>query len=423
MPHPDRSGEPFPVHRPAPRSAALDLLGKAPRALRSYGLGGVVRRAVRVAYQRLDVAGLDEPLRPDDIADSRGLRLPVPAHPRPSGQPLTIGWVTTPPALGSGGHTTMFRMVQALEHAGHRCVLFLHDPFGGDSAAQSATIRHGWPEVKAEIRSVAAGLRSLDACVATSWPTAHVLARHGTAPMHRFYFVQDFEPFFYPRGSEYALAEDTYRMGLECIALGRMVGDMLASIGVLAHVVPFGCDTDVYRLLEPPTRRSGLVFYTRPGVGRRGYLLGRLALQAFHQRHPEQDIHVYGAAARGMGIPVTRHSRTSPSGLNVLYNQTLGGLALSFTNISLVAEEMLAAGCVPVVNDSVYARADLPNPHAIWAEPTPLGIADALCALVEERESAQRAAAAAASVVGRSWHASQHEVVSIIQDRVSGMRI
>ena len=25
--------------------------------------------------------------------------------------------------------------------------------------------------------------------------------------MHRFYFIQDFEPFFYPRGSHYALAD------------------------------------------------------------------------------------------------------------------------------------------------------------------------------------------------------------------------
>jgi O-antigen biosynthesis protein len=376
-----------------------------------------------VAYQRLDIAGLDEPLRPDDIADSRGLQLAVPPQPRPPGQPLTIGWVTTPPALGSGGHTTMFRMVRALEDAGHRCVLFLHDPCGGDTATQSATIRHGWPEVAAEIRSVAAGLRGLDACVATSWPTAHVLARHGTAPMHRFYFVQDFEPFFYPRGSEYALAEDTYRMGLDCIALGWMVGDMLSSIGVSSHVVPFGCDTEVYRLLHPQTRRSGLVFYTRPGVGRRGYLLGRLALQAFHQRRPEQEIHVYGAAPSGMDIPVTRHSRMTPSQLNALYNQVLGGLALSFTNISLVAEEMLAAGCVPVVNDSRYARADLPNPHAVWAEPTPLGVADALCVLVDERESAERASAAAASVRGRSWEATEREVASIIEDRVRGRSV
>src|SRR5689334_10120771 len=35
------------------------------------------------------------------------------------GQPLTVGWVCTPPSAGSGGHTTMFRMVAALEAHGH----------------------------------------------------------------------------------------------------------------------------------------------------------------------------------------------------------------------------------------------------------------------------------------------------------------
>ena len=160
--------------------------------------------------------------------------------------------------------------------------------------------------------------------------------------------------------------------------------------------------------------------YTKPDVARRGYLLGRLALEEFHRRHPEHELHVYVDPVRDWTIPVIRHERLSPTELNALYNRTCAGLALSFTNISLVAEEMLAAGTVPVVNDSRYSRADLPSPQAVFAPPTPRGLADALCAIVEAADPAGRAAAAAASVRTDGWAPAQAVVRAAIEREVDG---
>ena len=39
----------------------------------------------------------------------------------------------------------------------------------------------------------------------------------------RFYFVQDFEPYFYPVGSMSLLAENTYRMGFHAITIGALL--------------------------------------------------------------------------------------------------------------------------------------------------------------------------------------------------------
>src|SRR5690242_17014843 len=97
------------------------------RLLRDDGPRRLAQRVSRVAYNRLDAGSLEFPLDFDDVADSRGLSLATPA-PRPApGTPLTVGWVCVPPGPGSGGHTTMFRMVEAVEAAGHRCVLYLYD--------------------------------------------------------------------------------------------------------------------------------------------------------------------------------------------------------------------------------------------------------------------------------------------------------
>lgn len=407
----------------------VQLLRRGLWTLRTRGLPTLAGKAAKTVHERLSGGLPDLAIGPDLIADSRSLNLEVP-HRRPDpSQKLTVGWVCTPPALGSGGHTTMFRMIRALEAAGHDCRIYLYDRHGGDLDEQRRAVRLGWPEVQAKVsdvgslpaRSSTTSADLLDACVATSWESAHVMATLGTAPMRRLYFVQDFEPYFHPRGSEYALAEDSYRFGFRCIALGKMVGDCLTKeIGISPDVTSFGCDTAVYNVgPNEATSRNGIVCYARPGAPRRGFWLAKLALIEFHRRHPEVPIHVYGGAMQGLGFDVEEYPRLLPSELNQLYNRSIAGLALSFTNISLVAEEMLAAGVIPVVNESYNSRADLDNPNVAWAFPTAAGIADALSAVVSSPRQRQWSADAAKSV-RPGWSQTQDEVVGIIENEVYG---
>lgn len=144
----------------------VDGAGKVARVLRGEGPRGAARRVVRAAYKRLGVASLEEPLLSTDIADSAGLDLPLPGTLLPGDRPIRVGWVTTPPAAGSGGHTTLLRMVEAAERAGHRCTLFIYDRYGGDIAKQEAVVRQWWPDIRADIRDVHAGISGVDACVA-----------------------------------------------------------------------------------------------------------------------------------------------------------------------------------------------------------------------------------------------------------------
>jgi O-antigen biosynthesis protein len=52
-----------------------------------------------------------------------------------------------------------------------------------------------------------------DAVIATLWLTAMHVAKSDCAP-RKFYLMQDFEPGFYPASSMYAMAEESYRLGL-----------------------------------------------------------------------------------------------------------------------------------------------------------------------------------------------------------------
>jgi O-antigen biosynthesis protein len=393
------------------RASAIDRTRQVWRLLRSEGCRGVtVRVAKRVSnhlsppgHGSLPVARADL-LRGAEIAAS-GWCLP-PSLPVAPGEPLTVAWLCVPPAPGSGGHTTMFRLVSALEQAGHTCIVYLKDDHGWSLDQHVRTIRSWWPGVQAEVRDASQGIGDAHAIVATAWETAYpVLA--SPARGVRFYLVQDFEPSFYPAGSEALMAEATYRFGFHGIAAGRWLAERLwRDYGMPADPFEFGCDSD-YTLDHaiPAAERTGVCLYSRPDTPRRAFELAVLALDVFAARHPEVEIHLFGKHAKRLAFEATDHGLCTPEELNELYNRCVAGLVLSATNVSLVPHEMLAAGCIPVVNDAEQNRAVLNNSHVAYAPATPFELADTLCSLVERPPGERIAAAeaAAASVEGTSW--------------------
>jgi hypothetical protein len=395
------------------------LAKKSVRVVRREGFTGIASRVTRRAAERWGGNISPVHIRPEDIVDSARLGQ-VPLGPaKVVGEKLSIGWILTVPGPGSGGHTTIFRLVEGLEAAGHRCVLYLYDGQGGDARQYDAIIRTGWPGVKAEIRSERDGIAGMDAYVATAWVTAHVLAKHSDVSGARFYLIQDYEPWFYPRGWAYELAEDSYRFGFASITIGHMLADELKQrFGYDSTVAEFGCDTEVYNV-QNRGKRNGVVFYAKPGVARRGYEMGVLALEQFHALRPDVEIHTFGVKAPGLPFPATAHGNMSPAALNTLYNSCGAGLALSFTNISLIPYELLAAGAVPVMNDFVGLRSNLDNPHVIWSRATPGALAEALTRALDHR-GRHEGDELSASVDGLSWRSAQAAVVAAIESGTRG---
>ena len=401
-----------------------DRLAQTRRLLHSEGPAGIAMRLRDRASNRLAPAGYGRlPIAREDLVRAAeiaaaGWVLP-PSVPASPGEPLTVAWVCVPPGPGSGGHTTMFRMVAALEDAGHRCIVYLHDRHGWSLDQHRETVRRWWPWVRAEVRSAADGIEDAHAIFATAWQTAYpVLA--SPARGKRFYFVQDFEPSFYPAGSEALLAESTYRFGFHGVTAGRWLTQVLRrDYDMAADHFDFGCDLSRYSL-EPGSERTGVCYYCRPSTPRRAGELAMVALDLFASRHPEVDIHLFGETGRRLPFAATDHGLLTPEQLNGLYNRCVAGLALSATNVSLVPHEMLAAGCIPVVNDAEHNRIVLDNPRVAYAPATPFDLADALSALVRRSPEARAAAAraAASSVQGNSWDAAGAQVERIVRGAV-----
>jgi hypothetical protein len=390
---------------------ALRHVSKGPRLISQL----IVRKLARVVY--LD--DLEFPIHPADLADSHTVRRPGPPIARDTDRPPSVAWLMIPPRRGSGGHTTLFRMVRAVADAGMRNTLLLYNRYGSDFDYDVRAIRESWPWLDCDIAPLGDSISGYDACVASAWPTAHVLANRRDDRVRPLYFIQDYEPFFTPRGSTYAFAEDSYRLGLRNLSLGPMVHNLLRDeLGVDSDLIPYGLDTDTYRLAPRPGGRNGVAWYAKRGNDRRGHRHAERALQIFHAQHPDQPIHIYGDVISDAPFPAVNHGSLRPAELNELYNSVVAGLALSFTNVSLVPEEMLAAGAIPVVNDNPYARAVLDNPHVGWAQTTPAALAATLGAIVDSPERESRAAMAAMSVASRSWAPTGAAVVQAIAEEV-----
>jgi hypothetical protein len=317
------------------------------------------------------------------------------------GQRVIVNWVMIPPGPGAGGHMTIFRIIRYLEAHGYLNRIYFYNVYLADYSYYKDIVRNSYA-FEGSVSRLDEGMLDAHAVVATSWPTAYPVFNSRCAGK-RCYFVQDFEPYFYPAGSLNLLAENTYRMGFHAITAGRWLAQKLsAEFGMSADAFEFGSDTSCYHRLENSSRR-GVVFYARPEAARRGFELGLMTIEVFAARHSEIELHFYGTKMSKLPFRFVDHGRIAPDELNNIYNRCYAGLSLSLTNVSLVPHEMLAAGCIPVVNDAVHNKIVLDNPFIRYAPPYPQALASELEGLVMSRDFDSLSRAAAISVRAASW--------------------
>ena len=126
-------------------------------------------------------------------------------------------------------------------------------------------------------------------------------------------------------------------------------------------------------------------------------------------------MHLYGENLVHVPFAAIHHGRVTPAQLNEIYNVCFAGLALSLTNVSLVPHEMLAAGCIPVVNDAHHNRIVLNNPYIQYADLNPHALAAALEQVVGNPDFESLSREAASSVHSSTWDEAGAKVASIFR--------
>ncbi len=334
-------------------------------------------------------------------------------------QSLTFNWIMPPPGKGSGGHLNIFRFIHYLETNGHTCRIYIYSQKGKSKISDiKAIMGDSYHSVNAEMEWLDEDehMAEADGIFATSWETAYA-AYNSKLDAKRFYFVQDFEPYFYPVGGLYTLAENSYKFGFYGVTAGGWLAKKLrADYGMSTDYYSFGADENIYSFTNSGKRKE-ILFYARPYTERRGFEIGVMALDLFHRKHPDYTINMVGYDVSNYDIPFQYNNLKTLeiSELNELYNRCAAGLVLSFTNMSLLPLELLAGGTIPVVNDGDNNRLVSDSEYIAYSPADPISLANKLSEIVTKPDLAAYAHLASKSIKQSSWDESGEKFVSIVE--------
>jgi glycosyltransferase involved in cell wall biosynthesis/SAM-dependent methyltransferase len=397
----------------APRRAAA-LGRRAGKARSRYGSLGMVTRSIDHLTTRAGNAV--DPVRYALSVDVRTALERQPSRSVDVESPV-INWVI--PTFGEGGGLrTIFRMVGFLQAHGFRHRVYempvARPPRSSADELRGLLFRNFGVTVT-EVSLDFENMGPADITFATSWHTAYPVAKFRDTHL-KCYFVQDFEPYFAPVGTESAVTENTYRMGFYGVTAGRWLRDKLAAdYGMECGYFDLSVDTAAYYAKEGGSRRK-VFFYARPATPRRGFELGVQALEVFHRRNPGYEVVMAGGdvPSDAFSFPVTDVGYVSEDRLNDLYNESAAALVISLTNCSLLPLEIMATGCPVVTTLGDNNAKILPPDSAVLAVPSPHHLAQALEEAIKDPHRGDLIAAAKRY----DWSEQADKVASILRNAI-----
>lgn len=245
----------------------------------------------------------------------------------------------------SGGHRKIFTICQALEAAGHSLKLYFYT--GREPKVIKRDIARFFGELKAPVAAYRGHVGSHSKVICTQWKTTYD-ARWLKFDGDIIVFMQDYEPLFYPAGSDHLRALIASRLGFDVVCYGHWVAAKLKDeLGVGSKVIPFGLDHAIYAPpAVEPYRDIDILVYARPSQDRRCFDLIAEGLAKLKQQRPEIRICLFGENEyEDFGFEFTNFgSIVRLEELAKLYHRTKLGICFSPTNPSQLGYEMLACG-------------------------------------------------------------------------------
>jgi O-antigen biosynthesis protein len=337
----------------------------------------------------------------------------------------TLNWVIPPVGRGSGGHLNIFRYIYHLEALGFESrVVIMGNSRAATAEQVEQEIRSWFFPIKAKVFLSLEQAPPAYITLASNWQTAYAV-RNFQSTVHRLYFVQDFEPWFFPAGSGYAFAEETYKFGFIGITAGQWLANKLAAeYGMTTHALGFSYDTELYHPLPKRETTRQVFFYARPSTERRGFEMGLCVLAEVTKRLPDVRVVLAGGDLASYDIPFNHIDVGSLAlaQLPDLYSQCEVALVLSFSNLSLLPLELMACGVPVVSNRAPCTTWLLDDDNAKLAESTPEALAQAICDVLENQQEHERLRIAGLQTTQRtSWRNEAQKMAVILSELKGGV--
>ncbi|MBR2710725.1 glycosyltransferase [Candidatus Saccharibacteria bacterium] len=311
-----------------------------------------------------------------------------------NGKKGTIAWIVPWFSEGSGGHRTIFTNLNHLVKHGYKCDMYVQSLKKEYPNEIYDRIKDGYGEFYGDVFSGYQLAKKYDMVIATGWDTAETVAKADTP--RKMYFIQDFEPWFFPMSSEYLIAEQSYSLGLQGVTIGKWLSSKIGNnYPTPTTYFNFCADLNKYHKLSNVKKERAICLIFQPGKPRRCDKMALKALQIVQAIDPTIKIYLYGSARRKVyNLKVTHLGTITESECNKLYNKCSVGLCMSASNPSRIPFEMMAAG-LPVVElyheNNLY---DLPEDGCLLAEPNSEAIATAILEIFADEKLQKKMSAA-----------------------------
>lgn len=356
-----------------------DLVGRMKRYYQKNGLKKTLKRCVTKPeppkQQVLDFWNF--------IVDTREIPFSKEEAERCRGGQKIVNWIVPEFGKGSGGHINIFRFISALERRGiHNRVYVYRAVELTDDEKLHTLLREHFSILDPRVESYcdAGTAKFAHATVATSWITAYFVKNFNNT-ISKFYFIQDFEPYFYARGSEYSFAENTYTFGFRGITAGDWLKTLVErDYGMKADSFGFSYDRELYQAKKKTKAGQRVFFYARPVTPRRDWELGLLALNELCRRMPQVEVVFAGWDVSAYEIPFAHKNLgiVSLDKLSDLYAQCDLCLIISSTNLSLLPLEVMGSGSVAVCSKGENSSWLVNEENAVMVDFEPNQIADTM---------------------------------------------
>ncbi|MFZ3009474.1 MAG: glycosyltransferase [Candidatus Microsaccharimonas sp.] len=204
-------------------------------------------------------------------------------------------------------------------------------------------------------------IKQHDIGIATQWATAYPLAK-AKEIQRKWYFIQDNETNFYPKGSISSLVELSYRFGFKAVANTPGLLDLYKRnyngdgvvVKSLVDLSAYFPRQDIHYIPKPTYK---VFFYARPNMPRNAFELGVAGLKKLKEQlgdkveiitaGAEWDVAQYGAEGY-----FTNLGKVNYDAVPKLYRSVDAGLMFMFSgHPGVTASELMASGCPVVVNE------------------------------------------------------------------------
>ena len=312
---------------------------------------------------------------------------------------LKIHFVIPDFTKGSGGHMTIFRLISHLESYGHKVSIWIKDyNFLNHPEGPAIDIKRYFQDIKADVFELNSHIAFAcgDAIIATSWDTVELVKNHKSFN-DKFYLVQDFEPLFYPKGSQSLKSEETYKTELKTICASTWLDKtMREKYNKTSCYFDLSFNKEIFdhsnfkinaenKLKDKDVIR--IAFYGRIFTERRAVELALEGLEELGKYGYNICLEIFGVEKNRIKIPETiegvDNGVLSSFELSKIYKVCDIGIAFSATNYSLVPPEMMASG-LPVLELSTESNKIIyPENVVKFAEPNAKSISDAINDLIQ----------------------------------------